>query len=602
MAVPTAIDPAGDILYVNLGASTGTAGEIHRIRYAAPQAAFTASPTFGAAPLAVHFDASASTTQVPGALTYAWDLDDGSGPSAGPAVFDHTFPPGTYHVRLTVTDGNGAISQTTRTVSSNDTPPLLSIDQPTGSLTWRVGDTIHLSGSAIDAQDGDISAAITWTVNIQHCPPGGTCHSHPLTSFTGASGDIVAPDHDAPTYLHVTASVTDSGGQADVGTVDVYPQTSLVTVGTAPAGLPVSIGSLSGPGPIAPTMVVGSTRTVSAATPAVLGEKTYAFTGWSDGLARIHAYTASPGPASLTATYGLIDVDAPDTCSSAKPQASLGAWFGGTTRSATDVDWFRFSLATAQAVQVLLGDLPNDASLRLYQGCSTLLATSDHSGTAPEEIIRRLGAGTYSVRIAGHGGFDVTRPYQARIRLLGSSPVALSFDDTASAGRLRIAGELLNASSTRLGPITVRARLFDAQGHLLGTWTRAAYVPVLDPLARSPFLLTGPAPARFDHAMVSVDPAPTTSAVSLRPSVGGTTAGPVGGSWTVSGVARNATGTTLRHVRILVTEYGPRGNVIAVAYVTPVRTTLRPGRSTTYRVSFGAISPAATRVAGRAVR
>ena len=59
MAVPTSIDPAGDILYVNLGASSGTAGEIHRIRYAAPQAAFTASPTSGAAPLDVHFDATA---------------------------------------------------------------------------------------------------------------------------------------------------------------------------------------------------------------------------------------------------------------------------------------------------------------------------------------------------------------------------------------------------------------------------------------------------------------------------------------------------------------------------------------------------------------
>ena len=70
-----------------------------------------------------------------GGLTYTWDLDDGSAPFDGPAVFDHNFAAGTYHVRLTVTDGNGAVSQATRTVSSNNTPPLLSIDEPAGTLT-----------------------------------------------------------------------------------------------------------------------------------------------------------------------------------------------------------------------------------------------------------------------------------------------------------------------------------------------------------------------------------------------------------------------------------------------------------------------------------
>jgi glucose/arabinose dehydrogenase/PKD repeat protein len=602
VAVPTSIDPAGDILYVNLGASTGTAGEIHRIRYASPQAAFTASPTSGAAPLDVHVDGSASTSQVAGGLSYTWDLDDGSGPSTGPAVFDHAFPAGTYHVHLTVTDGNGAISQTSRTISSDNTPPLLSIDAPAGSLTWRVGDTIHLVGSAIDAQDGDIAASITWAVNIQHCPAGGPCHSHPLMSFTGSSGDIVAPDHDAPTYLHITAAVTDSGGQDEVGTVDLYPETSLVTVGTSPAGLPVTIGSLSGPGPIAPEMVVGSTRTVSASAQAALGERTYAFAGWSDGLAVIHDYTATPGPASLTASYQLIDVDAPDACPAAKPQASLGSWFSGTTRSATDVDWFRFTLTKTQTVQVVLGELPSDAALGLYRDCSTLLATSDRGGTAREEIIRRLGAGTYSVRVAGHGGFDISRPYVARIRPLGTSPVVLSFHDTVAAGTLRIAGEVLDASTTRRGPVTLRARLYDAAGHLLATWTRAAYLPVLDPLAKSPFLFKGAAPAGYDHAVLSVAAAPTTSAVPPRPSIVTATAGLVGGLWTVSGTARNATGTTMRDVRILVTEYSPRGNVIAVAYVTPAASTLRPGRTTTFKVSFGAIVPASTRVVGRASR
>ena len=599
IAVPTSIDPAGDILYVNLGASTGTAGEIHRIRYAAPQAVFTASPTSGPAPLDVHFDATGSTTQVPGGLTYTWDLDEGAGPVAGPAVFDHTFPAGTYHVRLTVTDGNGAVSRASRTVSPDNTPPLVSIDEPAGTLTWRVGDTIHVSGSAIDTQDGDLSASIEWTVIIKHCPADGPCHDHPLVDFSGPSGDFEAPDHDAPTQLEITASVTDSGDQTDTESVDIFPETSTVTVATSPVGLPVSMGSQGGPAPIQPVMVVGSTRTVSASTPAAIGEKTYAFVSWSDGQAVSHPYTATPGPASLTATYQLIDLDAPDVCGSARPQASLGAWFGGTTRTAGDVDWYRFTLTKSQAVQVVLGDLPHNAKLQLYHACGALLATSDHSGVVPEEIIRTLPAGTYSVRVSAHGGFDITDPYQVRIRPLGTAPVVLSSTSTVGAGSLRIAGELVNASSARRGPVTVRARLYDASGHLLGTWMKAAYVPVLVALGRSPFLFTGPAPAGFDHAVLSVAAAPTTSRTSVTPTVSGT-GGLVAGSWRVSGTARNGTSRTMRTVRVLVTEYDTLGNVIAVAYVAPTSSTLGPGATTTFATSFGPLGPALTRLSARA--
>lgn len=602
VAVPNSIDPAGDILYVNLGAGGAAAGEIHRIRYAAPQAVFTATPTSGPAPLNVHFDATGSTTQVPGGLTYTWDLDDGSGPAIGPAAFNHSFPSGTYNVRLTVTDGNGAISQTTRIVSSNNTPPVLSITAPAGTLTWRVGDTIHVSGTATDAQDGDLSASIAWNVNIQHCPPGGGCHTHPLVNFIGASGDIVAPDHDAPTYLHITASVTDSGGQTDSAFVDVYPETSAVTVATSPAGLPVSMGSVGGPGPISLLMVVGSMRDVKATTPAVIGEKTYAFSSWSDGLGAIHQYTATPGPATLTATYHLIDTDAPDVCSLAKPQASIGSWFPGTTRSASDVDWYRFTLTRTQAVQVVLGDQPNNAMLQLYHDCSTLLATSDHTGTAPEEIIRTLAAGTYAIRIAGHGGFDVTRPYQVRIRPLGTAPVVLTWNASVRSGALRIAGEVVNASIARVGPVTVRARLYDAAGHLLATWTKAAYLPVLSTLVKSPFVFSGPAPARFARAVLSVTSAPRTAATLVAPTIVSTNVGVVAGSWTVTGTARNRTGSTMRTVRILITEYDIRGNVLAVAYVTPAISTLGPGRTTSFTASFGAISPSLTRIAARALR
>ena len=178
----------------------------------------------------------------------------------------------------------------------------------------------------------------------------------------------------------------------------------------------------------------------------------------------------------------------------------------------------------------------------------------------------------------------------------------LSSTSSVAAGRLRIAGEVLNAATTRRGPVTVRARLYDATGHLLATWTKAAYLPVLGVLVRSPFLFIGAAPAGFDHAVLSVASAPVTSATAFAPSVAATSLGQVAGSWTVSGTARNTISTTMRSVRVLVTEYDTLGNVIGVAYVTPSSSTLGPGKTATFSASFGPISPALTRLSARASR
>jgi PKD repeat protein len=61
----------------------------------------------------VHFDATPSTGQ--GTLTYDWTWGDGTAPSPnGGKLINHTFSaPGTYVVRLTVTDSTGATATTT---------------------------------------------------------------------------------------------------------------------------------------------------------------------------------------------------------------------------------------------------------------------------------------------------------------------------------------------------------------------------------------------------------------------------------------------------------------------------------------------------------
>ena len=83
----------------------------------APNACFTADPTFGSAPLNVQFDASCSNDPDGNPLTYTWDFGDGwIDTYSGPFV-DHWFDQGFWVVTLTVTDSNGASSQSIETIS-----------------------------------------------------------------------------------------------------------------------------------------------------------------------------------------------------------------------------------------------------------------------------------------------------------------------------------------------------------------------------------------------------------------------------------------------------------------------------------------------------
>ncbi|WP_289644544.1 FG-GAP-like repeat-containing protein [Maribacter aestuarii] len=77
-----------------------------------PQAVITASVTNGTAPLPVDFDASASSDADGDALTYDWDLGDGT--TAQGETVAHTYDaPGDYTVTLTVDDGQDTGEDTT---------------------------------------------------------------------------------------------------------------------------------------------------------------------------------------------------------------------------------------------------------------------------------------------------------------------------------------------------------------------------------------------------------------------------------------------------------------------------------------------------------
>jgi hypothetical protein len=89
-----------------------------------------------------------------------------------------------------------------------------------------------------------------------------------------------------------------------VRTVEIAPQTALVTLQSDPAGLNLAFGSGVFPTPFQRQVIVGSSFSVAAPSEQAHAGGTWAFQSWSNGGARQHnAVASSPGSLVLTARY-----------------------------------------------------------------------------------------------------------------------------------------------------------------------------------------------------------------------------------------------------------------------------------------------------------
>jgi PKD repeat protein len=254
--------------------------------------------------LTVAFDGTASSDPEGNVLTYVWDLDgDGAFDDAAAATASYTYTqPGTFTVRLRVSDPSSATGTSSVTISVGNTPPTAVIDTPLAGTTWKVGDVISFSGHATDAQSGNLPAStLTWSLVLQHCP--STCHEHPIQTFSGiASGSFVAPDHEYPSYLELRLTATDPGGLSSTKSVRLDPKTVDLTFASSPTGLMLAVGSTSQPAPFPRTAIMGSTLSLSAPSPQATGGTAYEFLSWSDGGAQTHNIVANTS-GSYVATF-----------------------------------------------------------------------------------------------------------------------------------------------------------------------------------------------------------------------------------------------------------------------------------------------------------
>lgn len=175
----------------------------------------------------VQIDASDAEDDAGGAgsLSVMWDVDGGAsqpttyngGTGYYEATLDSTaLSDGAHTINASLTDsrGNLATDSNNVTVASagTNTAPVVTITNPLTGATYTDVASIPFTGTASDAEDGDISGSLSWTSNMD-----GSIGSGGSFSSTLSLG------------MHtITASVTDSGGLpgSDSIMVNIIPATT----------------------------------------------------------------------------------------------------------------------------------------------------------------------------------------------------------------------------------------------------------------------------------------------------------------------------------------------------------------------------------------
>jgi glucose/arabinose dehydrogenase len=379
-----------DLAYVDIGWGRNPPS-VRRWSYAdgngIPTPRASATPSSGNAPLTVQFRGDQSSDPEGTPLTYDWDFGDGT-PHSTAANPSHTYTTnGSYTARLTVDDGTGRNPSTTVTVQvGGNTAPSVSISAPADESLFRDGQTISVSGTGTDLEDGLLpGTSLSWHVLLHH----GT-HIHDLTEFTGASGSFTtATDHDADSYYEIRLTATDSSGSRTTRVVEIRPQTVNVAIASSPAGAPIGYGGDAlRAAPFTKTSVIGFQATLNAAESFVKDGVTYRFKSWSDGGGREHVATIPAADTTLTATY---EPEAGGTLRFT-PEADTyvdnslpTTTFGGATTMGVDASPVKQAFLRFQ-VSGLAGRKVGRVRLRMHQ--------KDASGTGGR--VYKLGTNTWS--------------------------------------------------------------------------------------------------------------------------------------------------------------------------------------------------------------
>ncbi len=297
------VGPDGALYYL-----ARNAGQVGRIAYTAslpPSIAQQPASTLVSVGTPATFTVSASGEPP---LTYRWQrngVDIAGATSTSYVLNAAQLADNGARFRVVVTNGIGSATSTEAvlTVTSNK-PPVATIVTPAVGATYTAATDLLFSGSASDLEDGALPpSAMTWSIAFHH-----DTHTHPAmpdtTDITSGSWPIPnIGESSANVWYRLMLTVRDSIGLTHTVYRDIHPVTVPLRVTSVPSGLQVLMDGQPFAAPHDTTGVVGVMRSVGAESPQYSNGKFYAFSSWSDGGARIHAFTTPASAATYTATF-----------------------------------------------------------------------------------------------------------------------------------------------------------------------------------------------------------------------------------------------------------------------------------------------------------
>ena len=182
--------------------------------------AFISAPSGGATftqGTSIAFSGSATDTQdgnLSSRLSWTSSIDGQIGTGSS---FSRSLTAGSHVITASVTDNGGlsASQKVSITVASSNTAPTVSISAPSIGASYPQGASITFSGSASDAQDGNLSSRITWKSSQDGQIGSGSSFSRTLSAGTHV----------------ITASATDGTGLSGTAQVTVTVSASAPSVG-----------------------------------------------------------------------------------------------------------------------------------------------------------------------------------------------------------------------------------------------------------------------------------------------------------------------------------------------------------------------------------
>jgi hypothetical protein len=199
------------------------------------------------------------------------------------------------------------------------------------------------------------------------------------------------------------------------------------------------------------------------------------------------------------------------------PVVPRNSWHHDVLARHSQQNWYRLELTSRSYLYTLLGALPANYNLRLYNDAGKLLSKSERGALLPETVGRSLDAGTYFLRVASTRGSDPRKSYQLLVRVVGASAtggVLTARIDNADG----VVGDVVNVSNRTLTATFLDVSFYGANGKLLRRISdsfNTLWIPMA-PGSRAPFKMYFDVPKSVLKKTKRVAVVPKWSAIPAR--------------------------------------------------------------------------------------